>query len=62
FPHLALWSKPGAPYVSMEVWTGYGDPEGYTGELVDKPGMRLLAPGAKAGHRVDFVYREADEG
>ncbi|MBN8943087.1 MAG: aldose 1-epimerase family protein [Rhizobiales bacterium] len=62
FPHLALWTKPGAPYISMEVWTGYGDPEGYVGELVDKPGMRLLAAGAKAEHAVDFVYREVDEG
>ncbi|QCI67009.1 aldose 1-epimerase family protein [Phreatobacter stygius] len=62
FPHLALWAKPGAPFVSMEVWTGHGDPQGYSGELVDKPGMRLLAPGAKAGHGVDFVYREVDAG
>ena len=57
FPHLALWSKPGAPFLSMEVWTGYGDPVGYEGELADKPGMRQLAPGAEATHGVDFIYR-----
>lgn len=60
FPHLALWSKPGAPFVSMEVWTGYGDPVGYEGELVDKPGMRQLAVGADASHGVDFIYRSGD--
>jgi galactose mutarotase-like enzyme len=59
FPHLALWTKPGAPFVSMEVWTGHGDPEGYEGELADKPSMRHLAPGAEARHAVDFVYQDA---
>ncbi|MGU9979997.1 aldose 1-epimerase family protein [Phreatobacter sp. HK31-P] len=45
FPHLALWSKPGAPFVCLEAWTGYGDPVGFEGELKDKPSMRILAPG-----------------
>src|SRR5262249_49866531 len=29
FPHMALWTKPGAPYLCIESWTGYGDPEGF---------------------------------
>jgi galactose mutarotase-like enzyme len=45
FPHWAIWSKPGAPFVSIEAWTGHGDPEGFSGDLADKPSMRLLAPG-----------------
>lgn len=45
FPHWAIWSKPGAPFVSIEAWTGHGDPQGFDGELKDKPSMRLLAPG-----------------
>ena len=57
FPHLALWSKPGAPFVSMEVWTGHGDPEGFEGELSDKPSMRLLAPGAVETCAVEWIYR-----
>jgi galactose mutarotase-like enzyme len=57
FPHLALWSRPGAPFISMEAWTGHSDPVGFTGELIDKPSMRLLAPGATAHHGVDFFYR-----
>lgn len=59
FSHLAVWSRPGAPFVSLEAWTGHGDPEGFDGELVDKPSMQLLPPGATAHHRVNLVYRDA---
>lgn len=45
-PHLALWSKPGAPFVCIEPWQGHADPADFTGEIVDKPGMVQLAPGA----------------
>jgi hypothetical protein len=41
----------------MEAWTGHSDPVGFTGELIDKPSMRLLAPGATAHHGVYFFYR-----
>ena len=56
FPHLALWSLPGAPFVSMEAWTGHSDPEGFGGELAEKPSMRLLAPGASARHSARFTF------
>lgn len=49
-PHVALWSKPGAPFLCVEGWTGHGDPIGFDGELTDKPSMRLLAPGQIARH------------
>ncbi|MGE0716206.1 MAG: aldose 1-epimerase family protein, partial [Alphaproteobacteria bacterium] len=45
FPHLALWSLPGAPFLCIESWTGHGDPVGFAGELADKPSMLLLPPG-----------------
>ena len=48
FPHAALWTRPGAPFLCLEAWTGYSDPEGFEGELIDKPGMRALEPGARA--------------
>lgn len=59
FPHLALWSKPGAPFVCLEAWTGHGDPVGFDGELHDKPSMRLLAPGARDEVRVKLTFRPA---
>ena len=40
-----------------EAWTGYSDPDGFTGDLFDKPGMRVLEPGAGARHEARFVFR-----
>jgi galactose mutarotase-like enzyme len=51
-PHFAVWSKRGAPFVCLEAWTGHGDPEGFDGEVREKPSMRFLAPGAEARHAV----------
>ena len=50
FPHIALWSRPGAPFLCLEAWTGYGDPLDFTGELFDKPSMRVLQAGESARH------------
>ncbi len=55
FPHLALWTRPPAPYLCLEAWTGYSDMQDFVGDLFEKPGMRVLAPGARARHAA--VYR-----
>jgi galactose mutarotase-like enzyme len=47
-PHLGIWTKPGAGYVCIEPWHGYASPEGFDGELKDKPGMVAIAPNATA--------------
>jgi galactose mutarotase-like enzyme len=57
FQHAALWTRPGAPFICLEAWTGYSDPEGFDGDLFDKPSMRVLEPGARARHQARFVYR-----
>lgn len=54
FPHFAFWGRPPAPFLSIETWTGYGDPEGFAGDLFEKPSMRLLAPGAQARHAAHY--------
>lgn len=46
-PHLGIWTKPGAGYVCIEPWQGHASPEGWQGELVDKPGMVAIMPGAR---------------
>ena len=46
-PMLGIWTKPGAHYVCVEPWHGIADPEGYTGEFTDKPGVFTVAPGAE---------------
>ena len=57
FTHAALWTRPGAPFLCLEAWTGYSDPEGFEGELIDKPGMRTLKSGARARHEARFVFQ-----
>jgi galactose mutarotase-like enzyme len=59
FAHAALWMRPGAPFLCLEAWTGYSDPEGFTGELKDKPGMRMLAGGETARHSATYSFIEA---
>ncbi len=61
FPHLAVWTKPGAPFLSLEAWTGHADPEGFDGELVEKPSMILLPPNETRHHRVELVLRRAGD-
>jgi galactose mutarotase-like enzyme len=57
FSHWALWSRPAAPFVSIEAWTGHGDPDGFEGDITEKPSMRFLAPGAESVHRVEFLWQ-----
>jgi galactose mutarotase-like enzyme len=45
-PNLGVWSKPGAPFLCVEPWSGYADPEGFGGEFLAKPGLTAVAPGA----------------
>ena len=59
FPHFAIWSKAGAPFVSLEAWTGHGDPDGFEGDISEKPSMRFLAPGAAARHGVRMRFDAA---
>ncbi len=44
-PQLGIWTKPGAHFACIEPWHGLADPEGYTGEFRDKPGVFEVAPG-----------------
>jgi galactose mutarotase-like enzyme len=54
-PLLGIWTKPGAGYLCIEPWQGVADPEGFTGELKDKPGVVEVAPGdtRRFGVRID---------
>ena len=38
-PRLGVWTKPGAHYVCIEPWHGIADPEGFTGDFHEKPGV-----------------------
>ncbi len=57
FPHIALWSRAGAPFLCLEAWTGHGDPEGFDGDIFAKPSLRLLNPGQSARSAATFTWR-----
>lgn len=44
-PMLGIWTKPGAAYVCVEPWHGIADPEGFTGDYRDKPGVFEIPAG-----------------
>jgi galactose mutarotase-like enzyme len=46
-PNLALWTKPGAPFLCIEPWHGMAARSGGSAELRERPGTMLLAPGAR---------------
>lgn len=58
-PHLALWTKPGAPFLSLEAWTGHADPEGFEGELFERPSIILLPSGHVMRHLATLSWHEA---
>ena len=62
FPHLAVWTKPTAPFLSLECWTGHADYADASGELRERSSMRLLAPGATARHAATLIWKPAADG
>lgn len=46
FPTLGVWTKPGAGFICIEPWQGSSDPEGFTGDIRDKPGIVMVEPGS----------------
>ena len=58
FGLAALWTRPGAPFLCLEAWTGY-IAEGFAGDLFEKPAMRTLAPGERVRHRATYRYLAA---
>jgi galactose mutarotase-like enzyme len=56
-PTIVLWMRPGAAFLCIEGWQGLCDPEGFAGDLYEKPGMFLLPPGGTARHAMSFAAR-----
>jgi galactose mutarotase-like enzyme len=54
-PELGVWTKPGAAYVCVEPWWGEADPEGFAGDIWDKPGILRLAPGEQRTFRMSMT-------
>jgi galactose mutarotase-like enzyme len=54
-PNLGIWQKPGAPFLAIEPWHGFNDPQGFDGDFRDKPGIVELAPGEQRSFRMDVT-------
>ena len=46
-PRLGIWTKPGAHFICIEPWHGLADPEGFTGDFREKPGVFTVSPGGE---------------
>lgn len=44
FPKFGVWSKGVADFLCLEPWNGIASPEGFDGDIADKPGMLHLPP------------------
>ncbi len=59
FDALGVWSAPNknAPYVCLEPWCGLPAYQGETGNMEDKPYVRILAPGEsfKVGYTMTVI-------
>jgi galactose mutarotase-like enzyme len=47
-PNLALWTKPGAPFICVEPWHGTAPEVGASAEIAARPYAMTLAPRASA--------------
>lgn len=45
FPHLGIWTRPGAPFVCIEPWQGHASPQEFDGEFREKPGVVSISAG-----------------
>jgi galactose mutarotase-like enzyme len=52
---LGIWTKPGAGFVCIEPWAGSADPDGYSGDFADKPGVMTLMPEQVRQFRMDVT-------
>lgn len=56
-PMLGLWQVPGAHYLCIEPWAGHADPDGFAGDIREKPGIVLLSGGESRSFRMDVTVR-----
>jgi galactose mutarotase-like enzyme len=57
--YLGIWAKPGAPFICIEPWHGITDPQGFSGDFLQKPGIFVLGPGATLAARMDITQLDA---
>jgi galactose mutarotase-like enzyme len=56
--YLGVWTKPGANFICIEPWHGITDPEGFSGDFMQKPGVQVLKAGESLFAKVDITLLE----
>jgi galactose mutarotase-like enzyme len=57
--YLGLWTKPGAPFICIEPWHGITDPQGFSGDFLQKPGVFVLPPGEALTAQMDITLLDS---
>lgn len=57
-PNLALWTKPGAPFICIEPWHGTAPEIGHSAEIAARPYSLSLAPGTSATFAFSVEIRD----
>ena len=57
--YLGVWTKPGANFVCIEPWHGITDPEGFSGDFMQKPGVQVLKAGESFLAKMDITLPES---
>lgn len=55
FPHLGIWSVPGAGFVCIEPWQGHSSSVDFDGEFADKAGLVKIEPKAQQSWKMDII-------
>jgi galactose mutarotase-like enzyme len=58
-PYLGVWTKPKAPFICIEPWHGVTDPDGFSGDFENKPGVFVLKGGGSLCTRMDITLTES---
>ena len=58
-PNLALWQKPGAPYICIEPWHGMAALRGGSDAIEERPSTSLLPPGETARFTYTVTFPDA---
>jgi galactose mutarotase-like enzyme len=57
--YLGVWTKPGAHFICIEPWHGITDPEGFSGDFMQKPGMQVLKAAEAFVAKMDITLLES---
>lgn len=61
-PQLGLWMRPGGDFICIEPWRGHATPQGFAGELIERPAAFVLDPGGASVSTMSISVHGAASG